>query len=206
MRFGQFGSVLMVVAVIAAPVFAQSINSMSMANSSGQSTPPNVVQPPSQAVVPTTTTQAGTQAAPLPNAVQAGPITQAQSYIWFGDDRINEAAGLIKSGRYIEALSTLDKIIQRDVRLTEAHMLQGVAYMQLKDLNKAKQSFATATTIDRGYTGAYIYMADIALQENDTAQARVYLQAIKAICQTTECAEYQYLKNSLRTRGVEVGD
>ncbi|HEY1096860.1 MAG TPA: tetratricopeptide repeat protein [Alphaproteobacteria bacterium] len=205
MRFGQFGSVLMVVAVIAAPVFAQSIdNSMSMAKSSGQSTPPNIVQPPSQAAVPTT--QPATQATPLPNAVQAGPITQAQSYIWFGDDRINEAAGLIKTGRYIEALSTLDKIIQRDVRLTEAHMLQGVAYMQLKDLNKAKQSFATATTIDRGYTGAYIYMADIALQENDPAQARVYLQAIKAVCQTTECAEYQYLKNSLRTRGVEVSD
>lgn len=188
------------------PAFAQSINnSMSMSKSSGQD--PQVVQTtPAQVPTTQTTTQTATQAAPLPAAQQAGPLTQPQSYIWFGDDRINEAAGLVKSGRYIEALSALDKIIQRDVRLTEAHILQGVAYIQLKDLARAKQSFNTAITIDRGYAGSYIYLADIAIQENDPAQAKVYLQAIKALCQTTECAEYQYLKNALRTRGIEVND
>jgi tetratricopeptide (TPR) repeat protein len=141
-----------------------------------------------------------------PSASQMQSLTQPQIYIWFGNHQINEASNLIKGSRYIEALSVLDKVIARDVRLTEAHVLQGVAYLQLKDFAKAKQSFNTVLTINRAYMGAYIYLADIALQEKNPDQARVYLQAIKTICQTTECAEYEYLKNALRTQGVATAE
>jgi Tfp pilus assembly protein PilF len=160
------------------------------------------VQPPAALTAPAGSS--ANQAKPLPDANQAAPMTQAESYIWFGNDAINGAAGLIKSGRYVEALAALDKVIQRDMRLSEAHLLQGVAYMQMKDLEKAKRSFGIVMAIDRAYLGAYIYMADIAVQEKNTEQAKVYLQAIKAVCLTTECAEYQYLKNALRSRNIDV--
>jgi tetratricopeptide (TPR) repeat protein len=166
-------------------------------------------RPDTVPVIQTTTPQQNVQpqaAQPTQTATPAQPIAQPQSYIWFGNDQINEAANLVKGARYIEALAVLDKVIQRDVRLTEAHLLQGVSYLQLKDLTKAKQSFNTVLAINRGYMGAYIYMADIAIQEKSPEQAKLYLQAIRTVCQTTECAEYQYLKNALRTHGVSVSD
>lgn len=166
-------------------------------------------RPDTVPVIQTTTPQQNVQPQPAQAAqpaTTAQPIAQPQSYIWFGNDQINEAANLIKSARYIEALAVLDKVIQRDVRLTEAHLLQGVSYLQLKDLTKAKQSFNTVLAINRGYMGAYIYMADIAIQEKNPEQAKLYLQAIRTVCQTTECAEYQYLKNALRTHGVSIPD
>ena len=174
---------------------------------------PAVTQPPvdpqqnaskNAVMTPVQNAQANPGTNPAPAAVTATTLTSPDSYIWFGNDKINEAAQMVKAKRYVEALAVLDKIIQRDMRLSEAHVLQGICYMQLKDLTKAKQAFNTALVINRAYMGPYIYLADIAVQENNPQQAVVYLQAIKAVCQTEECAEYQFLKNALRTHNVEV--
>lgn len=149
--------------------------------------------PPSNTVPMTATT---------PAAVEAMSTTPP-GYIWFGNDRINEAKQMIAAGRAIEALEVLDTVIQRDMRLGEAHILRGLAYMQLKDLDKAAQAFNTILAIDRGYMGAYVYLGEIALLKKDVKQADIYLQAIRQLCVSDECAEYRYLKNAIRTAGGE---
>lgn len=146
------------------------------------------------ATVPTTATTTA--------AVDA-MVTPPPGYIWFGNDRINEAKQMIAAGRAIEALEVLDVIVQRNMRLTEAHILRGLAYLQLKDLDKATQAFNTTLAIDRGYMGAYVYLGEIAIAKKDLKQANMYLQAIRSLCISDDCAEYRYLKNSIRTAGGE---
>lgn len=146
-----------------------------------------VATPPMAASVPTAVT---------PN-LTAPPV--GDDYIWFGNDQINEASRLIRQHREVEALQILDDVIQLNIRLSEAHLLTGLAWLQLKDLAKAEQAFNTVLAVDRGYLGAYVYLSKIALLRNNMQQATVYLQAIKAICRTDDCAEYRYVQNSMRS-------
>jgi Tfp pilus assembly protein PilF len=142
---------------------------------------------------------------PASNATVDNPVNvnaaQAISlnYIWFGNDQINQAVQMLRSGQVIQALEVLDTVTKLNMRLPEAHLLRGVAYMILKDYPRAEQSLNTVLAIDRGYLGAYVYLSQIALLKNNPQQVDVYLQAIKAVAMTEECAEYRFVKNSLRS-------
>lgn len=131
----------------------------------------------------------------------AAPPAQGvdMAYIWFGNDQTNEAVRLIRANRPVEALEIADRIVKLNMRLPEAHLLRGIAFLQLKDLARAEQAFGTVIAIDRGYLGAYVYLAQIALQRGNVRQVEVYLQAIRAVALTEDCAEYRYVRNSLRS-------
>ncbi len=161
---------------------------------SAQSTALTNFVPP--ATVPPAANATSTPAVTAPAAVG---LTVATDYIWFGNDQINDALKLIRSNRAVEALEILDSITKRNIRLPEAHLLRGIAYLQLKDLVRAEQAFNTVITIDRGYLGAYVYLSQIALQRNNMQQVQVYLQAIKAVALTEDCAEYRFVKNAMRS-------
>lgn len=155
--------------------------------------------PPSQSSMRVATPVMAASPATAVTTGNQTPPAVSSDYIWFGNDQINEATRLIRAKREVEALEVLDDIIQLDIRLAEAHLLTGVAWLQLKDLTKAEQAFNTVLAIDRGYLGAYVYLSQIALQRNNTQQVQVYLQAIKAICRRDDCAEYRFVLNSLRS-------
>jgi tetratricopeptide (TPR) repeat protein len=158
--------------------------------------PPSAPQPgttvPAATTVPVTS---GAAAATAPNLES----TVSADYIWFGNDQINQAVQLIRSNRSIEALDILDGIVKVNMRLAEAHLIRGVAFLQLKNIPQAEQAFNTVLAIDRGYLGAYVYLSQIAVQKGNPAQIEMYLQAIKTVCQGEDCAEYRYVKNTLRS-------
>lgn len=136
-------------------------------------------------------------AMPVYAATDTTDSTSADLVLRRGDEAVIEAEKLMREEKYSDALVLLDEAIARNMRNTDAHVYSAIAWMQLGNLPKAKNSINNAIGIDVGHMGAYVIAGDIALKERNLQQAEYFLGALKVLCQA-KCPEYYTLDKMIR--------
>ena len=109
-----------------------------------------------------------------------------------------EAEKLIAEKKYSLAISVLEKITARNPRNSEAHVAQALAWLNLGQLDRAKQSIEYAQIADKNHLGAYVVSGLISMMQKDVQQAEYTLSALRVACLSDTCPEYQTLQRIIR--------
>jgi tetratricopeptide (TPR) repeat protein len=126
---------------------------------------------------------------------QAAPIVPKKPEVPFRED-----AGLISAeyylsvGKYAQALSVLNGVIERHPGSADAYTYRGLAYRELGDLKKARDNFNRAVTLNPTHLGANKYLASMFLSDGELDRAVEQMQVIRLACGTLECQELTELE------------
>lgn len=123
--------------------------------------------------------------------------TSNRPSLWFSDDGLRIATIEINNRKYVQAIDSLEKVIQRHPKNADAYSFMGYSYLQLGILDKAQKNLKYALKISPDHMGAHLYMGLLHLKNNKKALALESLQAIKLICKGMLCAEEEYLANKI---------
>ncbi len=116
---------------------------------------------------------------------------------WRHDDGLRTAEIQLMSGKYTQAIKTLDKVLKRHPANADAYVYIGFSYMELGLMDKAKKNLKRGLKISSNHMGAHLYLGIIALKENKTNIAMERLNALKALCRGMICAEEDFLSNEI---------
>jgi Tfp pilus assembly protein PilF len=117
---------------------------------------------------------------------------------WRSDAALIEAEKMLTAKKYVDALTLLDQVIARNPRNTDAFVDMALAWLNLRNIGKAKNAITSALIIDKKHLGAYVISGLISLMEKDVKQAEYHLSALRILCRGTTCPEYQTLQRIIR--------
>lgn len=106
------------------------------------------------------------------------------------DTLTNYAETLIKTGRYGEAIDTLNLL--KDPNTAVALNYRGYATRKLGRVDEGIGYYLKSVALDPQYAQVREYLGEAYLVKGDAASAKAQLVAIKQICGTT-CDAYQHL-------------
>lgn len=136
-------------------------------------------------------------ATPVYAATEA-PLPEKSAEVPFrADSGLITAEYFIATGKFMQAIDVLGHVISRHPRNADAYAYRGYIFMQLGDLEKAQINLQKAITIDPAHLGALKYMGDYYLVKGDQTRAIEQLQAMKAVCGITDCAEIAELQGQI---------
>lgn len=76
------------------------------------------------------------------------------------DELLDEALSSIQNGDYIEAVATMDVLIEADSSIAFAYVLRGFAFTQLGDLDEAVNDFSRAIELEPWQFDYYMFRGD----------------------------------------------
>jgi len=117
---------------------------------------------------------------------------------WRSDAELDTAEKLLADKKYADILTVTDRVIIRNMRNADAHVLAATAWYNLGNFDKAKQEMTTALAIDKAHLGAYVVGGLTALRQDDKDQAQYYLSALSVVCQGQTCPEFKLLQQAIR--------
>lgn len=127
----------------------------------------------------------------------SSPAIQIEG-VWRSDAGLNEAEKLMSENKYVEALTILDRIVLRNIRNADAHTHTAICWIKLGNMDKAKSALNNALSIDKGHMGAYVVSGIVALREGNLQQAEAFLSALRVLCRSETCPEFQTLQRVIR--------
>lgn len=145
---------------------------------------------------------------PVLAAEPAAPPAPAldTSRLWRSDSALNDAEKLMQEKKYVDALTILEQVIARNMRNVDAHVDSAIVWVNLGNLDKAKSSLSSAMIIDKNHLGIYVVSGTIALLEQNVDEANNYLSALRMLCRTETCPEFQALQRMIRETKIEKKD
>jgi len=123
--------------------------------------------------------------------------------LWRSDNGLVQAEKLLSEKKFSEALSMLEQVLARNPRIADAYVDSAYAWLNLGNNAKAKSNIENALLIDKNHMGAYVINGLLALMDKDRDQAENYLNALKMLCRSDSCPEYQTLQRILRETKLE---
>lgn len=103
----------------------------------------------------------------------------------------------LASGKYMQALDSVAKVLERHPQNADAYVYRGYAYQQLGDIKQAATNYKRALLIDPSHLGALKYMGDLFLIAGELPKAMEQLQAIRIVCGAQDCAEKAELEAAI---------
>jgi VWFA-related protein len=89
---------------------------------------------------------------------------------------------LLKEQNSKEAVSHLQKAIQRYPKFVSAHISLGLAYVDLGEKDHARSEFEAAAKLDSKYPGSFLHLGQLALSLNDFSTAQPQLEKAATLC------------------------
>lgn len=105
------------------------------------------------------------------------------------------AYALVRAGRYGEALAVLDLL--HDPNTAVALNYRGYATRKLGRIDEGIGYYLQSVALDPHYAQVREYLGEAYLLKGDTARAKAQLQAIRQICGTSVCEEYEHLATAI---------
>jgi len=105
----------------------------------------------------------------------ANQIDSTNAGAWLGLGRV---AYIEK--KYPKAIECINKCLRKEVNNADAYFWKGMVYKDMKEKQKAKSNFTTATEQDPNFAEAYLQLGLAAEAENDSIALRYYTNAIRA--------------------------
>lgn len=138
-----------------------------------------------------------------PAATQAQEISKKAEVPYRSDSGLITAEYELATGKYMQALNTLNKVLMRHPESADAYVYIGVAYQQLGDIGKAATNYKRALMIDPKHLGALKYIGDLFILGNDLQRAMEQVEAIRSVCGTTDCSELTDLENAINKAKIQ---
>ena len=107
-----------------------------------------------------------------------------------------DAAKLVKSEKYAEAIPLLDKAVEENPKDADAFNLLGFSHRKLGDFDRAMVNYQTALKLDPNHVGANEYLGELHLQMGDVEKAEERLATLNWAC-LFGCDEYTELKQAI---------
>lgn len=107
-------------------------------------------------------------------------------------EKYKEGLRLLDDGEYGKAVEHFQKMLQEEPGDPAVLNKLGVAYVYLKEMDKAQEKFKEAITVDNQFSPAYSNLGNIYQEKRDLQQAKAYYQ--KAL---TYDPEYGPARNNL---------
>lgn len=86
---------------------------------------------------------------------------------------------LLGAGKYSEAISYVDRLLEKEPMNAAAHITKGIAYASLEEYTKAKECFQRCIKIDKKFADAYFQLGNIEfLLDNFQEGVKNYNQAV----------------------------
>lgn len=108
-----------------------------------------------------------------------------------------KAEGLIKTGKYADAIPLLEQVTAKDPKNADAHNYLGYSHRQIGQVDLALQSYRTALKIDPSHRGANEYLGELYLQLGQLDKAEERLQVLDDAC-FLGCEEFSELKKAIK--------
>lgn len=118
---------------------------------------------------------------------------------WRSDYDLTRAENFIANENFEDSLDILEKILRRNIKSIDAHVLSGYAHFKLNNFQRAEKHLFSVIDLDPRHMGAHLYLAEMDLKAGKIKKVEERLQLLKMICKGTDCGEYQYLKRRLLT-------
>lgn len=110
------------------------------------------------------------------------------------DSGLITAEYYLSTGKYSQALSVLEGVINRHPQCADAFTYRGFAYHKLGDVRKAKENYEKAIQINPTHLGANRYLAGTYLEAGDLRRAYEQMQVIRMTCGVAACQELDELE------------
>lgn len=110
------------------------------------------------------------------------------------DSGLISAEYYLSTGKYSQALSVLEGVINRHPQCADAFTYRGFAYHKLGDVRRAKENYEKAIQINPTHLGANRYLAATYLEAGDLRRAYEQMQVIRMTCGAQACQELDELE------------
>lgn len=130
----------------------------------------------------------------IPRKTSAPPV---EGLPWRSDAGLRIAETQIVSGKYAQAVQTLNQVLARHPANVDAHTYLGYCNMKLNLDKKAAKSLDLALRLDGKHMGAHLYIGLLHLKKGEKALAVERLAALRTICQGKLCSEENYLADQI---------
>ena len=102
----------------------------------------------------------------------------------------------VKRSAWPEAITYLEKVVERDQKNANAWNLLGFAQRNLGEMEKSFASYERALALDPQHKDAHEYVGEAYLQVGNLAKAEEHLRALDNIC-WLPCEQYTELKEKI---------
>ena len=102
----------------------------------------------------------------------------------------------VKRSDWREAITRLEKVVERDERNANAWNLLGFAHRNLGEMEKSFANYERALALDPQHKDAHEYVGEAYLQVGNLAKAEEHLRALDKIC-WMPCEQYSELKEKI---------
>ena len=110
------------------------------------------------------------------------------------DSGLITAEYYLSTGKYSQALSVIEGVINRHPLCADAFTYRGFAYHKLGDVRRAKENYEKAIQINPQHLGANRYLAATYLEAGDLRRAHEQMQVIRMTCGVAACQELDELE------------
>ncbi len=139
----------------------------------------------------------------LPAATWAQSAEKKAEVPYRTDSGLITAEYELATGKYTQALNTLNNVLARHPENADAFTYIGFAYQQLGDIRQAATNYKRALLIDPKHLGALKYMGDLFILGNDLQRAMEQVEAIRSVCGHTDCSELTDLQNAINKAKIQ---